>query len=120
MDHFDSASAPASDSPAHPTIAGFEQPTSGEILYGRIPLITGSPPFKRDINIVFQHYALFPHMSVRDNVGYGLRMKKCPGPKRDRVARALEMVKLEPAGPSLTAAALRAANSKRVARHARW
>jgi spermidine/putrescine transport system ATP-binding protein len=79
-------------------IAGFEQPTSGEILMAGSP-VTGLPPFKRDINTVFQHYALFPHMSVRDNVGYGLRMKHVPGAeRRDRVARALEMVKLEQLG----------------------
>jgi spermidine/putrescine transport system ATP-binding protein len=53
------------------------------------------PPFKRDINTVFQHYALFPHMSVRDNVGYGLRMRKVPRTEiATRVNRVLEMVKL--------------------------
>jgi ABC-type Fe3+/spermidine/putrescine transport system ATPase subunit len=50
-------------------IAGFEQPTTGEVLMVGSP-ITALPPFKRDINTVFQHYALFPHMSVRENVGY--------------------------------------------------
>ncbi|MEO7475765.1 MAG: ATP-binding cassette domain-containing protein, partial [Gemmatimonadales bacterium] len=57
------------------------------------------PPFKRDINTVFQHYALFPHMSVRDNIGYGLRMRGVPAAEREeRVTRALEMVKLEQLG----------------------
>ena len=56
--------------------------------------ITALPPFKRDINTVFQHYALFPHMSVRDNVGYGLRMRQRAARRRSRprVDEALEMV----------------------------
>ena len=75
-------------------IAGFEHPTVGDILMAGVP-ITGLPPFKRDINTVFQHYALFPHMSVRENVGYGLLMKGVPGSEREqRVSQALEMVKL--------------------------
>jgi spermidine/putrescine transport system ATP-binding protein len=79
-------------------IAGFEQPTAGEILMAGLPM-TGLPPFKRDINTVFQHYALFPHMSVRENVGYGLRMKGVPQAERvERVARALRMVRLEELG----------------------
>ncbi len=76
-------------------IAGFEQPTGGRILlHGRD--VTGVPPFDRDVNTVFQDYALFPHLSVGDNVAYGLRVRKV---KRDeRVARvkdALRMVRLE-------------------------
>src|SRR3954451_20005095 len=56
-------------------IAGFEQPTRGTIeLAGRE--VTGQPPFARDVNTVFQDYALFPHMSVLENVEYGLRVKK--------------------------------------------
>jgi spermidine/putrescine transport system ATP-binding protein len=79
-------------------IAGFEQPTAGEILMVGSP-IAGLPPFKRDINTVFQHYALFPHMSVRENVGYGLRMKGVPRPDREqRVSDALAMVKLDQLG----------------------
>ena len=79
-------------------IAGFEQPTTGEILMGGVP-VTALPPFKRDVNTVFQHYALFPHMSVRENVGYGLRMKRVPAPEREeRVTRALTMVRLEELG----------------------
>jgi spermidine/putrescine transport system ATP-binding protein len=75
-------------------IAGFEVPTAGEILMGGAP-ITGLPPYKRDINTVFQHYALFPHMSVRQNVEYGLRMKGVPAGERvSRVNDALEMVQL--------------------------
>ncbi|HTO73088.1 MAG TPA: ABC transporter ATP-binding protein [Gemmatimonadales bacterium] len=75
-------------------IAGFELPTAGEILMEGAA-ITMLPPFKRDINTVFQHYALFPHMSVRQNVGYGLRMRKVPAAEREpRVKQALEMVQL--------------------------
>ena len=55
-------------------IAGFEQPTSGTIeLAGKD--ITGTAPFERDVNTVFQDYALFPHMNVLDNVAYGLRVR---------------------------------------------
>ena len=53
-------------------IAGFEQPTEGEIMLAGQP-IAGIPPYKRNVNTVFQHYALFPHMDVARNVGYGLR-----------------------------------------------
>ncbi|HEY7028671.1 MAG TPA: ABC transporter ATP-binding protein [Gemmatimonadales bacterium] len=75
-------------------IAGFERPTSGEILMEGTS-ITPLPPFKRDINTVFQSYALFPHMSVRDNVGYGLRMKGVAKPEiAKRVEEALQMVQL--------------------------
>jgi spermidine/putrescine transport system ATP-binding protein len=79
-------------------IAGFEPPTSGEIFMAGAP-IAALPPFKRDINTVFQHYALFPHMSVRDNIAYGLRMRGVPAAERDeRVQRALAMVQLEQLG----------------------
>jgi spermidine/putrescine transport system ATP-binding protein len=75
-------------------IAGFEHPTSGEILMDGKPL-TLLPPFKRELNTVFQQYALFPHMSVRDNVGYGLRMRKVDRAEiATRVSEALEMVQL--------------------------
>ena len=75
-------------------IAGFEHPTSGEILMDGQPL-TGLPPFKRDLNTVFQQYALFPHMSVRDNVGYGLRMRGITGAElTTRVTEALDLVQL--------------------------
>src|SRR5580765_8068335 len=78
--------------------AGFEPPTSGDILMAGQP-IAALPPFKRDINTVFQHYALFPHMSVRDNIAYGLRMRGVPAAQREeRVSRSLEMVKLEQLG----------------------
>ena len=75
-------------------IAGFEQPTSGRVvLHGRD--VTGVPPFERDVNTVFQDYALFPHMTVGDNVGYGLMVRKVDKTtRRERVAEALRMVRL--------------------------
>jgi putative spermidine/putrescine transport system ATP-binding protein len=76
-------------------IAGFEQPTSGRVvLHGRD--VTGVPPFERDVNTVFQDYALFPHMTVGDNVGYGLMVRKVDkATRKSRVADALRMVRLE-------------------------
>jgi spermidine/putrescine transport system ATP-binding protein len=75
-------------------IAGFEQPTSGEIWMGGERLDT-SPAYKRRVNTVFQHYALFPHLSVRDNVAYGLRVKNTPKNEiSGRVDEALRMVKM--------------------------
>jgi ABC-type Fe3+/spermidine/putrescine transport system ATPase subunit len=75
-------------------IAGFEHPEAGEIRMGGTP-ITGLPPYQRDLNTVFQQYALFPHMTVRENVGYGLRMRHTPTVETaDRVAKALDMVQL--------------------------
>ena len=76
-------------------IAGFEEPTAGRIsLRGRD--VTGIPPFDRDVNTVFQDYALFPHMSVADNVGYGLVVRKVPADqRRQRVTDALRMVRLD-------------------------
>jgi spermidine/putrescine transport system ATP-binding protein len=59
--------------------------------------ITGLPPYRRDLNTVFQQYALFPHMTVRENVGYGLRMRNTPKSETaDRVTSALAMVQLGP------------------------
>jgi ABC-type Fe3+/spermidine/putrescine transport system ATPase subunit len=76
-------------------IAGFEQPTAGEIWMGGERLDT-LPPYKRRVNTVFQHYALFPHLSVSDNVAYGLRVKNTPANEiGGRVDEALRMVKME-------------------------
>jgi spermidine/putrescine transport system ATP-binding protein len=75
-------------------IAGFEQPDEGEILIGGTDAV-GTPPYRRDVNTVFQHYALFPHMSVLDNVAYGLKQRKVA--KKERYTRArtvLELVQL--------------------------
>ncbi|HWQ15689.1 MAG TPA: ABC transporter ATP-binding protein [Roseiflexaceae bacterium] len=75
-------------------IAGFEFPTSGEIhLHGRP--IGATPPYQRNVNTVFQSYALFPHMSVAENVAFGLQMKRVPKPDIERrVHEALDMVRL--------------------------
>jgi putative spermidine/putrescine transport system ATP-binding protein len=75
-------------------IAGFEQLTSGSIqLYGIET--AGLPPYERDVNTVFQDYALFPHMTVGENIGYGLMIKKVPKTERERrVAEMLELVRL--------------------------
>ena len=75
-------------------IAGFEQPTSGEIYLAGEP-VAGVPPYRRNVNTVFQHYALFPHMNVAQNVGYGLRQKKASkADEARRVGEALELVRL--------------------------
>ncbi|MCB9419794.1 MAG: ABC transporter ATP-binding protein [Ardenticatenaceae bacterium] len=75
-------------------IAGFLQPTSGEIFLKGQP-ISSVPPYKRPVNTVFQNYALFPHMSVGDNVAFGLTIKRVPRAERKkRVEAALEMVRL--------------------------
>ena len=75
-------------------IAGFEQPTEGEILLAG-KSIAGVPAFKRNVNTVFQHYALFPHMDVARNVGYGLRQRKVgKDEEKRRVAEALSLVRL--------------------------
>ena len=79
-------------------IAGLELPDSGKvILEGRD--ITDWEPNKRDVNTVFQNYALFPHMNVADNVGYGLKIRKVPKAQiTERVERALRLVQLEEYG----------------------
>ncbi len=75
-------------------VAGFEQRTSGQILLnGRD--VAGDPPYRRDVNTVFQSYALFPNMTVFDNVGYGLRISRCGRSEIvQRVSEALAMVGL--------------------------
>ncbi len=75
-------------------LAGFEQPDEGFIRISG-DYVQGIPPYKRDVNTVFQHYSLFPHMTVAENVAYGLRQKSTPrGEIRQRVGEALEMVKM--------------------------
>lgn len=75
-------------------IAGFEQPDAGDIrISGRSVL--AAPPYKRDVNTVFQAYALFPHLSVAENVAYGLQQRRTPKSEvRERVTQALEMVQM--------------------------
>ena len=75
-------------------IAGFEQPTLGEIYIKGQP-VAGIPPHRRPVNTVFQSYALFPHMTVAQNVAFGLEMKKVPKSEiQRRVAEALQLVQL--------------------------
>ncbi len=75
-------------------VAGFEQPTEGRILIDGVDT-EGVPPFKRPTNTVFQSYALFPHLSVEDNVGFGLRRKGvAKGEVKRRVGEELERVGL--------------------------
>jgi spermidine/putrescine transport system ATP-binding protein len=82
-------------------LAGFETPTSGEV-YLDGENVTDVPAYRRPVNMVFQQYALFPHLSVADNIGYGLRQRR---PRPDpievnrKVDRALEMVRLSGFGP---------------------
>jgi spermidine/putrescine transport system ATP-binding protein len=76
-------------------IAGFERPTAGAILIDGVDAAR-QPAFKRPINTVFQQYALFPHLTVAENVAYGLRMRRVPsGEIADRVTRALAMVRMQ-------------------------
>ncbi len=75
-------------------IGGFEEPSSGTILLGDRD-VTGLPPYRRDVNTVFQSYALFPHLSIYENVAFGLRRKGVKGDElKRRVGEALELVDL--------------------------
>ena len=75
-------------------IAGFEQATAGDILI-QGKRMNDVPPHLRPVNTVFQNYALFPHLTVAQNVGFGLKVKHVGAPERERrVAEALEMVRL--------------------------
>jgi len=75
-------------------IAGFEQPTSGRVeIFG--DEVAGLPPFERSVNTVFQHYALFPHMTVAENVGFGLKMQGRDAKDIEQaVGQSLELVKM--------------------------
>ena len=80
-------------------IAGFERPDEGAVHLGGRD-VTAMPPADRDVNTVFQDYALFPHMSVAANVAYGLAVRKVPkGERAERTEQALAMVRLEGFGP---------------------
>jgi spermidine/putrescine transport system ATP-binding protein len=77
-------------------IAGFEDPTGGDVLI-RGRSMRHVPPYQRPVNTVFQSYALFSHMTVWDNIAFGLRLKKCSRAElQERVADALHLVKMEP------------------------
>lgn len=85
-------------------MAGFEQPSEGEVFI-RGDNVTGVPAYKRPVNMVFQHYALFPHLNVADNVSYGLRQRS-PRPPREAIAKAVDealaMVRLQGYGQRRT------------------
>ncbi|TPQ49027.1 Fe3+/spermidine/putrescine ABC transporter ATP-binding protein [Prosthecomicrobium hirschii] len=78
--------------------AGYLEPSAGRLIVdGRD--VTAAPPRLRNMGMVFQNYALFPHMTVAENVAYGLKVRRRPGPEiKDRVARALDIVSLGPLG----------------------
>jgi len=79
-------------------IGGFERPDAGRVELAGAD-VADRPPFERDVNTVFQDYALFPHMTVAENVGYGLKVRKIPRAERRKRARdALEMVRLPNVG----------------------
>ena len=76
-------------------IAGFESPDTGRVVLAGQD-VTELPPYRRDVTTVFQHYALFPHLDVFDNVAFGLERRHLPRDKiRKRVREALELVRLE-------------------------
>ena len=77
------------------TVAGFVRAEKGRVLIGGQD-ITAIPPHRRNIGMVFQNYALFPHMTVQDNVGYPLKMRRMPRKQARRmIAEALDMVQLQ-------------------------
>ena len=77
-------------------LAGFEQPSSGSIVIDGVD-VTDAPPYERPVNLMFQSYALFPHMTVFENIAYGLKKERLPPPQiKQRVAEMLALVKLEP------------------------
>ncbi len=76
-------------------IGGFEEPSSGKIFLGGTD-VSDLPPYKRDVNTVFQSYALFPHLDVHENVAYGLKRKKVAAAEiKQRVEEMLELVDLK-------------------------
>jgi spermidine/putrescine transport system ATP-binding protein len=76
-------------------IGGFEQPDEGRVLLRGVD-VTAVPPNRRNVNMVFQHYALFPHMSIRDNIAFGMRLKRVDkAEQRERVGEMLRIVRLQ-------------------------
>lgn len=76
-------------------IAGLETPTTGKVILDGQD-ITKLPPYKRNVNMVFQNYALFPHMTVAENIRFGLKMKKVPTEEtEDRINQVLYLTQLE-------------------------
>ena len=89
------------------TVAGFVTPSSGRVLVDGAD-ITGMPPHKRNIGMVFQNYALFPYMTVAQNIAFPLKMRRLPrGEISARVARALDMVRLGDFGAAYAGTAIR-------------
>jgi putrescine transport system ATP-binding protein len=77
-------------------LAGFEQPSAGSIVIDGVD-VTDAPPYERPVNLMFQSYALFPHMTVYENIAYGLKKERLPPPRiKERVAEMLALVRLEP------------------------
>ena len=77
-------------------IAGFEVPDQGQVRLAGV-VVNGRRPYERDLAMVFQSYALFPHLTVEQNVAFGLQMRSVPGSEQaDRVRGALAMVRLDP------------------------
>jgi spermidine/putrescine transport system ATP-binding protein len=84
-------------------VAGFERPDAGEVRVGNVDM-TGTPPHRRPVNTVFQHYALFPHLSVTDNVGFGLRFADLSKvERRRRIGEALDLVQMAHLGERMPA-----------------
>ena len=76
-------------------IGGFEQPTGGDLFFNGVSILK-TPPHKRKLNTVFQRYALFPNMNVAENIAFGLKIQKTPGPViKEKVSAMLKMVNLE-------------------------
>ena len=95
-------------------LAGLETPSEGRIVIDGVD-VTDLPPYERPVNMMFQSYALFPHMTVEQNVAYGLRKEGVPTPEvRERVAAMLELVKLTPLARSRPAQ-ISGGQSQRVA-----
>ena len=99
-------------------IAGFEQPDEGHILLEGQP-VEDVPPYRRNVNTVFQSYALFEHLSLFENIAFGLRRKKVAKPEiTRRVGEMLELVRL-PTAPRPSRASSRAASASASRSHAR-
>ena len=101
-------------------LAGFEQPTSGRIFIDGQDM-SGIPPYERPVNMMFQSYALFPHMTVEGNVGYGLKHERMTAAQRtDRVKQMLDLVQLSALAEPQAASAVRRPAPARGAWPARW
>ena len=101
-------------------LAGFESPTAGEIVLDGRP-ITRTPPHKRNFGMVFQNYALFPHLTVAANVAYPLTVRSVPKAEQGtRVAQALGMVRLDGMADTPTRRSSRAASSSASRWRGRW